>query len=157
MLLYIILEYINNSSHIIFIILLFYYCTITITINIIILWIATNLRFLQWQFFLCHCEEWNDEAIHKLQKVNTKTKRKRIPWINNCIPYRDCHEPSVLAMTVWVVCGCLYNEILTPSAKSRNDSFIIAMTMWGVLSLISFVIARSETTKQSINNYSFIY
>ena len=38
-------------------------------------------------------------------------------------------------MTVWVVCGCLYNEILTPSAKSRNDSFIIAMTVWGVLSL----------------------
>ena len=52
---------------------------------------------------------------HKPQKVNTKIKRKRISWINNCTPSRDCHEPSVLAMTVWVVCGCLYNEILTPS------------------------------------------
>ena len=59
---------------------------------------------------------------------------------------------QALAMTVWVVCGCLYNEILTSSAKSRNDSFIIAMTMREVLSLVSFVIARSETTKQSTNH-----
>ena len=47
------------------------------------------------------------------------------------LPYRDCHEPSVLAMTVWARCGGCHTEIATAFSKPRNDSFIIAMIVWG--------------------------
>ena len=70
-------------------------------------------------------------------------------------------------MTVWVGCGGCHTEIATAFSKPRNDrpritrlpriaKAILAM-MVCVLSFALFVIARSETTKQSTNHHYFIH
>ena len=52
-------------------------------------------------------------------------------------------------MMVWARCDSCNNEIATSSMNSRNDEFVNT-------TLCPFVIARSETTKQSTNHKSHI-
>ena len=59
------------------------------------------------------------------------------------LPYRDCHEPSVLAMTICV------GEIAMAFSKPRNDSFIIAMTVWVGFDGCHTEIATSSTNSRN--------
>ena len=113
----------------------------------------------------CHCEEQGDEAIHKPQKVNTKNKKEKefhewlivshteiatsckttlamtsFVWLSRCLILRLPRLFQSLAMTVLGCCHC----------EEWNDEAIHKHTH-------PFVIARSETTKQSTNHYFLIH
>ena len=64
-------------------------------------------------------------------------KRKRIPWMSNCTPYWDCH--GFLKRIPWMS-NC------TPYWDCHGFFKASQWRCWGT------VIARSETTKQSINH-----
>ena len=54
---------------------------------------------------------------NSLLTINIKTEKKKILWMNNCTLYWDCHEPSVLAMTVGVEYpGVPYRDYYRPLA-----------------------------------------
>ena len=100
-------------------------------------------RFLQWK-----CDLGIVIAIMRLpQTFGSRNDDPRITRLPRVL--------WTLTMTVWVECGCYHTEIATAFSKPRNDELriirlpLVATTIqWQLF----FVIARSKTTKQSINH-----